>query len=597
MGAGLIKLRDRLLAIPNYMRGALRYSNEHIVLLAIPLIFAVSILALTTLPDAISDRMVLVDTNRRAELWQRRVENLFSDMIEGRDSQTDTKPAQDRLLDVALSSDIYRMKVFDRSGTIIWSTREGEVGQTTESKYFFEVVARGQPYSKLDNKNRDEIDNIGLYATVNSNVHTVAEIYRPFLKAGRFQGAIEFYSDVSDLHYMLAANIRALIAALSGIGLTLSVSGAFLMLRSNRSRMHEMKARMDHDSETLACQTRLSKEVRLLGELNEWLQSATSLSELFGMISRFMGHLLPNSEGAVYVYSNSRDVLDGWSSWNGGDLREHIRPDSCWGLRRGRTYAFTHNEIHFSCAHTDPKDIRPYYCFPILAHGETVGLMHIRSAKVAADKDFEETRRLAQMCAEQISMAIANVRMRDLLREQSIRDSLTGLFNRRYMTEMLGRLVGLSRGGGESVAVLSIDVDHFKRFNDNHGHDAGDIVLRSVAEVFSKSVSGNELACRPGGEEFAVILPGLDVEAAMTRAEAIRASIEALKVRYGDEDLPAITISIGVALSPIHAQTVEELLKTADDALYAAKDSGRNRVVKAGNCAQKKPVTNGPNMI
>jgi len=333
----------------------------------------------------------------------------------------------------------------------------------------------------------------------------------------------------------------------------------------------------------MAQQVRLAREVQLLGELNEWLQSASTLDELFDMVARFMSHILPVSEGAIYVYSNSRDVLEGGVGWNGASVRDQIRPDSCWSLRRGRTFVYGVGEVAFACEHAEPHDGRPYFCFPILAHGETVGLMHMRAAPKESNTEFRETRKLAQICAEQISMAIANVKMRDQLREQSIRDSLTGLFNRRHMLDRLRSETARARHDGGGVAMLAVDVDHFKLFNDNHGHDAGDMVLRAVAEVMEQAVTGNEIACRPGGEEFSLVLPDADMEAAVERGEELRAAVEAVRVRYGDRDLPAISISVGVARFPDHGSMVQELILSADQALYAAKAQGRNCVVRAGS--------------
>ncbi len=322
----------------------------------------------------------------------------------------------------------------------------------------------------------------------------------------------------------------------------------------------------------------------MLGELNEWLQSSRSLEELFDMVARFMTHILPDAEGSVYVYSNSRDVLEGCASWNGGAHKDHIHPEECWGLRRGRTYEYGASEIDFVCEHAEPHDGRNYYCFPILAHGETVGLMHLRSAADKSD-EFKTSRKLAQMCAEQISMAIANVQMRDQLHDQSVRDPLTGLFNRRHMSETLRKLINASQNTGKNLSVIAVDVDHFKKFNDNHGHDAGDMVLRAVGAVMEQACDGDDVACRPGGEEFTLIVSGHSQEDVITKAELLRQSVEAVVVRYGEKSLPCITISLGVAHYPAHGSMPQDLLRASDDALYEAKAKGRNQVCIASGAA------------
>src|SRR5205823_4142684 len=126
-----------------------------------------------------------------------------------------------------------------------------------------------------------------------------------------------------------------------------------------------------------------------------------------------------------------------------------------------------------------------------------------RTAEVNA-----EQRRLALVCAEQISLAIANAKLRDQLRDQSIRDALTGMFNRRYMLETCRREFSRATRTGQSVSILSMDIDHFKKFNDNHGHDAGDSVLRAVSDCLKANFREEDVPCRFGGEEFVVILPG-----------------------------------------------------------------------------------------
>lgn len=176
-------------------------------------------------------------------------------------------------------------------------------------------------------------------------------------------------------------------------------------------------------------------------------------------------------------------------------------------------------------------------------------------------------------------MAIANVRMRDELQDQSTRDALTGLFNRRHLAETLRRQLQRAARQNTSVALLSIDVDHFKRFNDNFGHDAGDMVLRAVGEVLDRATDGDEAACRPGGEEFAVVLPNCDVPEALHRAEELRERIQRISIRYGEKTLPSVTASIGIALFPTDGTVPQDLMRAADEALYAAKAGGRNRAM------------------
>lgn len=167
-------------------------------------------------------------------------------------------------------------------------------------------------------------------------------------------------------------------------------------------------------------------------------------------------------------------------------------------------------------------------------------------------------------------------------RELAITDPLTGLHNRRYLWELLGRELLKARRNRAPVAAILADIDHFKRFNDTWGHEAGDLVLKRVADVIREHVRGSDIGCRYGGEELAVILPDATLEVAVERAEKIRLGIAALRLDHGGRPLNAVTASFGVAIYPLHADDAEALLRAADEALYEAKKAGRNRMVVSG---------------
>lgn len=479
-------------------------------------------------------------------------------------------------------SENYRVKFFDRDGRIFWSSRPEDIG-VPSADFPLATLRSGNVVGKLVTKPAREIDRMldrGVIADQSAE-RTVVEIYTPVLDSrGAFLGAIEFYKDVTEQATLFSQRFlqtMTVLLALGGLSLVVFVA---LSLHQNTRRMIRIEVANHNERVSLASQQRLSREMSLLGDLNEWLQSSDSLDELFAMVARFLTHLLPGTEGSVYVYSNSRDVLDGGGAWNGATLHEHIYPKDCWALRRGRTYAYDGSVLAMECRHADDGSHKPYLCFPILAHGETVGLIHLRSVEPGAtgQRVLAEHRRLAQMCAEHISMAIANVRMRDTLHEQASRDPLTGLFNRRHMGEHLRNTLRGAEREGYPLSVLALDVDHFKTFNDTFGHDAGDYVLTEVARVMRDCIQGDELAARPGGEEFTVILPRVDRSQAIERAEKLRKAIENLRITYGDTSLPPVTVSIGIGTFPQDGTTAHDLLINADAALYQAKDQGRNRV-------------------
>lgn len=167
------------------------------------------------------------------------------------------------------------------------------------------------------------------------------------------------------------------------------------------------------------------------------------------------------------------------------------------------------------------------------------------------------------------------------LKQESIRDGLTNLFNRRFMEIALERELRLAARRKSELSLLMLDIDHFKRFNDTHGHEAGDRVLRGVAEILCASVRTEDIVCRYGGEEFLVILPGMGAETSFHRAEDIRTRVSTMRLDFQGEGLKDITISIGISTYPQTGQRVEEIVRAADEALYHAKESGRNRVVIA----------------
>ncbi|WP_166415476.1 diguanylate cyclase [Cochlodiniinecator piscidefendens] len=338
---------------------------------------------------------------------------------------------------------------------------------------------------------------------------------------------------------------------------------------------------------TLAAEQAWRNEARLLSDLDEWLQCCKSLSELFEILGSFMTKLLPETEGELYIYSNSRDVLDGACAWSGSQMHDHILPDSCWALRRGRHYHYNAQEVSFSCDHVKEQsgvqDVENYLCIPIIAHGDTVGLMHVRFSSETSANMNESARRFALQCGEHISLAIANVRLRDELHDQSTRDPLTGLYNRRFFLEALRNELSMAERRKQKVGILSFDADKFKAFNDNHGHDAGDMVLRAIGEKLNELFCNGQIPCRFGGEEFTVLLPGTDLEQAKVAGEALRAAVEEVKIRYGSGLLPRVTISVGVSSYPEHGILPQDLLNAADGALYAAKDAGRNCVRVASN--------------
>jgi len=324
-----------------------------------------------------------------------------------------------------------------------------------------------------------------------------------------------------------------------------------------------------------------NQEITLLGRMNDFLQSSTTEAEAYAVISDTVTQLFPGDSGAVFVLNASRDLMEAAAAW--GPLppaRRAFAPNECWAHRRGQVHLAVGHEQR--CPHVGDGE-NASICLPLLAQGETLGILHLldgtprageADALRAAAKD-----KLAKILADNIGLGIANLKLRETMRNQSIRDPLTGLFNRRYMEEALALEMHRSRRNAAPLAVIMIDIDHFKQFNDDFGHDGGDAILRALGEFLRKHVRGSDIACRYGGEEFTLILSPSTAEGARLRAEKIRADAERLSISHAGRDLGAITLSLGVAVFPGQGTDGATIVKAADVALYEAKSAGRNRVV------------------
>jgi len=335
---------------------------------------------------------------------------------------------------------------------------------------------------------------------------------------------------------------------------------------------------------------RNARSFSLLGEMGNMLQAAVTQEELFGVVSTYSPRLFPDASGALYMYSPSRDDLESVVAWGGFEPSKEERvfkPDECWGLRRGRVHSLLRGSGGMQCRHIAHPDGCDTLCAPVLGQGEIIGLLHLRCidtkplSEDELSRSLEERERVASSAAEYLGLALANMRLREALREQSIRDSLTNLYNRRYLDATLAREVMRAERHAASVAVMMLDIDHFKQFNDTHGHDAGDAMLQTFGAFLSNSTRGGDVACRYGGEEFTLILADTSLESARLRAEEIRASAKNVRGSLDGQELGPITISIGLAAYPTHAATGEGLLAAADVALYEAKQTGRDCVVIA----------------
>ncbi|MFA1719230.1 diguanylate cyclase [Xanthomonas campestris] len=382
-----------------------------------------------------------------------------------------------------------------------------------------------------------------------------------------------------------------LILALAGIPFGLAVVGTVygLLMRELRHRAQAERhaARANQElGESIGALQRSAADLNLLSRYTGLLQSCVSAEEALDVTSRTLAHLLPGIAGSVYLLRASQDRAEVISHWGTPLVHSasHLLPEECWALRRGQPHLIEDLARDAPCAHIDLPDASVAIttaCLPMSAQGTQLGFLFLSAPGPAPMPRLE----IAEAAAEQLSLALSNLRLRESLRRQSIRDALTGLYNRRYLEEALSHELARCARRDLPLSVLMLDVDHFKQFNDGQGHAGGDLLLAAVGELLLTRLRAEDVACRYGGEEFTVILPETDGEEAMRVAEQIRGHIAALAVSDGQRALPRVTASIGVASFPADGELGSALIQKADAALYVAKRQGRNRVERHGAVA------------
>src|SRR3546814_375259 len=304
------------------------------------------------------------------------------------------------------------------------------------------------------------------------------------------------------------------------------------------------------------------------------LQSWRDPDEALQLTVRVLSTLRPGTAGTLYRMRNSQDHAEAVLHWG-----EHpaasatsIQPGSCWALRRDQPH-LSPDAAQSHCPHVSAVEHAGIAtaCIPLSAQGTQLGLLYLSDD----DDGFLSRIDIIEAVAEQLSMALSNLSLRESLRLQSIRDPLTGLFNRRYLEESATRELARCERRGLPLSLLMLDIDHFKAFNDVHGHAGGDALLAQFGKLLAEHSRGEDIACRYGGEEFTLILPEAPAEAALQRATAICGAVEAMRVQHMGRELPPVTASIGAATFPADGNNSEALMHAADEALYR----DRQRVV------------------
>lgn len=362
---------------------------------------------------------------------------------------------------------------------------------------------------------------------------------------------------------------------------TMQLADANTRLQEEMLEKDSARNELDRQTERMLRELeKRSERATMLAKMGELLQSCVSRDEVFAAAVGFAPKIFPSVPGAVSLLDASRSMAEVIGSWSGCQLPATVfEPTACWALRTGHPHLVLAGDSTARCAHAAGVK-NTYLCTPILAQGETLGIVHFQSTDEAPELDSSELS-FKTTFAGQVGLSIANIKLREALRTQSIKDALTGLYNRRYMEETLEREVRRAARAEQSLGIIMLDLDHFKKFNDTYGHDAGDAVLRETGTFLFKNVRAEDFVCRFGGEEFVVVLPTADLAATRGRAERVRSKMKELTIMHQGRSMGMITISVGVATFPEHGMSPKELMAAADAALYEAKRAGRDQVVVA----------------
>jgi diguanylate cyclase (GGDEF)-like protein len=336
------------------------------------------------------------------------------------------------------------------------------------------------------------------------------------------------------------------------------------------------------------------QQMAQLFQMADMLQSASGHLDANAVLKATAERLLPGLGGTLYVFNNSRDRLDLSTMFGPHETAapETIAPSSCWSLKRGKTHVNDVASGCLCCDHELPAG-EVVLEIPMSARGELFGLLQVSARGPDASRRLDHHREIAVAVADGMSLALANISLREKLRSQALRDPLTGLYNRRYMEDSLDRLVRLAEREKRSLSAVMIDLDHFKKLNDTYGHAMGDAVLRETAAAIIGCLRESDIACRYGGEELIVILPNCSLADAAAKAETIRARIQDLSGHHGTP----VSASLGVSSLPQTASPLD-LVSSADAALYAAKKAGRNCVVTAPSKSRPDEAADiGPTLV
>jgi diguanylate cyclase (GGDEF)-like protein/PAS domain S-box-containing protein len=323
-----------------------------------------------------------------------------------------------------------------------------------------------------------------------------------------------------------------------------------------------------------------TREMTLLSEMGDILRACLTTEEVYEVIVRVAQEVFPVLGGALYVIGPLRNIVEAVAEWGDTSKMElTFAPDECWALRRGRVHWVEDTHVGLLCRHLHTPPPKGYMCVPMMAQSEAVGILHLTQPEDAQMPEAKQ--RLAMAMAEHVAMALSNLRLHETLRNQSIRDQMTGLFNRSFMEESLELEIRRAVRTQQSLSAIMLALDNFQELTENFGLDVGDTILRRVGMLLQANVRKGDIACRFSGQTFIMILPQTGFEASQKRATTLLDLVRGLEVKKETEVVGHVSASVGLTVFPSNGQTSEALLRSAEAALNRARSSGGNRVIMA----------------
>jgi len=381
----------------------------------------------------------------------------------------------------------------------------------------------------------------------------------------------------SEIWFLLATN-----SLQDAQGQITGALGMFTNITEKKQMEIDLRISNEKLNATISELEKINANYALLNNLNDFLQACKTKEEAYKIIPQFLQKLFPTTNGAIFELNAETQFLSLLTSWGMPNSMDYFYREDCWALRRNSLYHHVcQSSTSVPCFHQgENPDCQETLCVPLVIEGKQMGLLFFCSS--SADSLNHTNQQLVKTVGESIALTLGSLNLKALLMSQSVKDPLTGLYNRRYWGEALKKEVQRAKRNQQPLTAVMIDIDHFKHLNDRWGHHAGDVVLINLSQLLRGYFRQSDLVCRYGGEEFLVILPNADLAYAYERTESFRQMLNQQDMAENDPRINQITASFGLACFPDQAGDDQELLRKADQALYQAKQEGRDRVVIFG---------------